>query len=200
MASTGSTLFRLTWKERATPSGRRICALRASAHRTSGSDCTSWPSPKAKDGREYSAGANPKSASGHGLGAIAAKTGSWATPQANQANGTPERFLARKVESMARGSQSMGVSLSDLQMQAIAFCSWATPTTRDHKDGASDGTAPINILLGRQTWLTAETGSKGQLNPAHSRWLMGYPAVWDFCGAMAMQSCRKSPRRSSKHT
>jgi len=26
--------------------------------------------------------------------------------------------------------------------------------------------------------------------------VMGYPIEWDSCGAMAMQSCRKSPRRS----
>ena len=41
----GSTLFRLTWKQRVTPLGLRICALRASVLRTSGSGCTSWPSP-----------------------------------------------------------------------------------------------------------------------------------------------------------
>jgi hypothetical protein len=114
LASRGSTLFNLTWKERRTPLGRRICALRASGRRTSDSDSTGW----------------------------------------------------------------------------------ATPTTRDHKDGASDGTVPISALLGRQSWLAAEMGSAGQLNPAHSRWLMGFPAVWDSCGATAMQSSRKSRRRS----
>ena len=41
----GSMLFRLIWKERITPSGRRICALRASGLRTSGQDFTSWRSP-----------------------------------------------------------------------------------------------------------------------------------------------------------
>jgi hypothetical protein len=43
--SRGSTLFTLTWKERVTPSGRRICALRASVRRTSDKGCTSWPTP-----------------------------------------------------------------------------------------------------------------------------------------------------------
>lgn len=53
LASRGSTLFRLTWKARATPLGRRICALRAWAHHTSANDCTSWPSPSAQEMRTH---------------------------------------------------------------------------------------------------------------------------------------------------
>src|SRR5579859_4091658 len=46
----GSTLFKLTWKQRLTPSGRLIFALRASALRTSGKGSTlsehkGWPTP-----------------------------------------------------------------------------------------------------------------------------------------------------------
>jgi hypothetical protein len=50
LASRGSTLFTLTWKERVTPSGLRICALRASARRTGDSDYSSWPTPTKSDG------------------------------------------------------------------------------------------------------------------------------------------------------
>ena len=46
----GSTMFQLTWKQRVTPSGRSIPALRASGRRISGSDCTSWPSPTTPSG------------------------------------------------------------------------------------------------------------------------------------------------------
>jgi len=68
---------------------------------------------------------------------------------------------------------------------------WPTPTTRDHKDGASDGTAPINALLGRTAWLAAEMGSGGQLNPLHSQWLMGYPWHWSVCGIAAMRKGKR---------
>ncbi len=52
-ALVGSTLYNLTWKHRATPSGRSIYALRASVRRISGSASGSsesgWPTPTTRD-------------------------------------------------------------------------------------------------------------------------------------------------------
>ena len=52
----GGMEYRLTWKLRVTPAGRSISALRASARRTSASDCSGWRSPQAAN-----AGQGPKS-------------------------------------------------------------------------------------------------------------------------------------------
>jgi hypothetical protein len=46
----GSTLYRQTWKEKATPSGRRYWGHTASAPRTSDSGCIGWPTPNTPSG------------------------------------------------------------------------------------------------------------------------------------------------------
>ena len=65
MASLGSPLYALTWKQRATPSGPPIFALRASVRRTSDSGCTGWATPATRDYRH--ANAVPWSERGGGL-------------------------------------------------------------------------------------------------------------------------------------
>jgi len=169
----------------------------------------------------------------------------WATPVGQQANGTPDAFLERKRKSMANGSQSMGVCLSDLNMQVQAWAGWntpratdgsnggpnqaggaltpdaalsgwPTPTTRDHKDGKECPNVPLNALLGRVAWLTANpqaaritadgtmlTGcsagmeSGGQLNPAFSGWLQGFPEAWCHAAISCQLPAplRKAPKK-----
>ena len=108
--------------------------------------------------------------------------------------------------------QDTGIPLS----QQAALAGWCSPASRDWKDSpgmATIGTNPDGStrnrieMLPRQaaqalgtdsTCSHSETEKPGALRPGHSRWLMGFPDVWDSCGATAMQSCHKLPRNSSK--
>jgi hypothetical protein len=56
----GSPEYVLTWKKWDMQSGPPICALRASARRTSGKDCTGWPTPDTESGGHSSRGGERK--------------------------------------------------------------------------------------------------------------------------------------------
>jgi hypothetical protein len=48
MGANGTRLYALTWKHWDMPAGPPICALRASAHPASDSDCSGWQTPRAR--------------------------------------------------------------------------------------------------------------------------------------------------------
>ena len=122
----GSMEYALIWKDRVTPSGRRICALRASGRRTSGSDFSGAPTPTV-------------------------------TSIIDKDDPTP-RIRIRPGGSFAKRSKRG-------QVGSINWSQWA-------------------LLRGFLP------------TPKAAGWWMGYPDAWHLCGATAMQSSRKSGRRS----
>ena len=107
---------------------------------------------------------------------------SWATPTSTTAGGSAEQFLERKRKAVANGA-SLGVSVTLLPFQVDLI----------DRDSPARLTASGELLTGSDV----ATTSGGQLNPAHSRWLMGFPTAWDDCAPTATRSSRKSPKPSS---
>lgn len=244
LGTAGSMEYRQTWKKKATPSGRSYWAHTASEHRTSGKDCSGWPTPNTPSGGR-SMSPEKMDATGRTLDgkkhtaslehAVKFVSG-WTTPTAHDS--TARSSTQKELHGTKHGCACLALDAAkagwptpmagtpaqngyneagntDSSRKTVALVSgWATPTSRDHKDSSSVGTAPINGLLGWQAWTTGPAPSgtpaptessgasqptkKASLNPHFSLWLQGYPVEWGYSGVRAMLSCQKSRRSSSR--
>ena len=185
----GSTLFNLTWKRKATPAGRSYCQLVASVRRISGNDYGLWPMPCQQDG--------PKGGPSQGIDRLpgAASLVGWPTPTLHDA----ERGGQAK---RAAGETRHGSNLQDFAMLA----SWPSPSATDEKNAGGPSWAAsrgkkglrLNDLVVNRGPISnsshAATERRGQLNPAFSLWLMGYPPEWENCAPQATLSSRNLRR------
>jgi hypothetical protein len=175
MGASGSPEFVLTWKHWDMGSGPPICALRASARRTSDSDCGGWATPAARDWRDGRASDETMDRNSRPLNEQATMLAGWTSPRASEIGRT------RTPEAIAKAKLKGGSSSLEDQ---VHLASWATPRAEDSQSAGmrhSRGTADtLSAQAGQHLTLSPVVTERiGVLNPALSRWLQGYPSQWD---------------------
>lgn len=180
----GLTMFIKDWKEKVTPLGRRICQLAARERPIEDSGYSGWLTPRAKitAGGEYK---DTEMAIARCMGPHAndlrdfVRMVPWPTPC------TPSGGRTTSIERMDATGRTMDGRKHTASLEhAVRFSCWATPKASDSKGNSYLTTENRRTELRKQIHGINSNGShaqmenQGRLNPAFSRWLMGFPKAW----------------------